>query len=232
MAEPTTVEEEFEFAWGKKRGMGGKRKDVQFYDSFTFDGVEYALNDAIYLHNGSGGEPHIGKLIKIWENRDKSRKVKVQWFFRPNEIRKFLEGIQTRDNELFLACGDGKGFANVNPLEAIVGKCNVCVSKDNGNPQRSDDAMAGFVSYRFFDVGNFKIVDQIDGTEEKCFQSVWVEGDAKSTWDNNELAEDKLSKKEKCGRSNIFVGLGKASSRDKGFSHCIFHIHEDLNKFF
>ncbi|TKY58266.1 BAH and coiled-coil domain-containing protein 1 [Spatholobus suberectus] len=176
MAEPMVVEDdsEYEFAWGKKRGMGGKRKDVQFYESFTLEGVVYSLNDAVYLHNGSGGEPHIGKLIKIWENRDKSRKVKVQWFFRPSEIRKFLEGIETKENELFLACGDGKGFANVNPLEAIDGKCNVvCVSKEVGNAQPSDEAvqMADFVFYRFYDVGQYKIVDKIDdknaGTEVK-----------------------------------------------------------------
>ncbi|KAK7373199.1 hypothetical protein VNO80_06597 [Phaseolus coccineus] len=159
----------YEFAWGKKRGMGGKKKDVQFYESFTFEGVQYTLNDAVCLQNESCDVPHIGKLIKIWENRDKSRKVKVQWFFRSSEIRKFLEGIQTKENELFLACGDGKGFANVNPLEAIVGKCNVvCISKNIGNSQLSDEAKADFVFYRFFDVGQRKVVDEIDkiaGTE-------------------------------------------------------------------
>ncbi|CAJ1972302.1 unnamed protein product [Sphenostylis stenocarpa] len=162
-------EEEYEFAWGKKRGMGGKKRDVQFYESFTFEGVLYTLNDAVCLQNESSEVPHIGKLIKIWENRDKSRKVKVQWFFRPGEIRKYLEGIQTKENELFLACGDGKGFANVNPLavpsfwESIVGKCNVlCISKSIENPHPSDEAKADFVFYRYFDVGQRKVVDQID----------------------------------------------------------------------
>ncbi|KAG2404130.1 Protein ANTI-SILENCING 1 [Vigna angularis] len=145
----------YEFAWGRKRGMGGKKKDVRFYEFFTFDGVQYVLNDTIYLQNESCDMPHIGKLIKVWENHDKLRKVK-----------KFLEGIQTKENKLFLACDDGKGFANVNPLEAIVGKCNViCISKNIGNSQPKDD----FVFYRFFDVGQRKVVDQIDdkivGTE-------------------------------------------------------------------
>lgn len=127
MAEPMAVDSnpesglDFEspFAWGKKRGMGGKKKDVQFYESFSFDGAEYAINDTVCLQSGiGGGEPHIGRLIKIWETRDKSRKVKVQWFFRPAEICKYLVGIEVKPNELFLACGgDGaKGFANVNPL--------------------------------------------------------------------------------------------------------------------
>ncbi|KOM36908.1 hypothetical protein LR48_Vigan03g028900 [Vigna angularis] len=124
----------YEFAWGRKRGMGGKKKDVRFYEFFTFDGVQYVLNDTIYLQNESCDMPHIGKLIKVWENHDKLRKV--------------------------------KGFANVNPLEAIVGKCNViCISKNIGNSQPKDD----FVFYRFFDVGQRKVVDQIDdkivGTE-------------------------------------------------------------------
>ncbi|KAG4954190.1 hypothetical protein JHK87_039784 [Glycine soja] len=174
MAEPMAVDSnpesglDFEspFAWGKKRGMGGKKKDVQFYESFSFDGAEYAINDTVCLQSGiGGGEPHIGRLIKIWETRDKSRKVKVQWFFRPAEICKYMVGIEVKPNELFLACGgDGaKGFANVNPLEAIVGKCNVvCISKDVGNPQPSGEAKADYVYYRFFDVVQLKVVDQID----------------------------------------------------------------------
>ncbi|KAL2318234.1 hypothetical protein Fmac_032110 [Flemingia macrophylla] len=158
-------EMEYQFAWGRKRGMGGKKRDIQFYASFTFDGDDYALNDAVCLQTETGAEPHIGKLIKIWENRDKSRKIKVQWFFRPSEIHKYLQlqGIQAKDNELFLACGDGKGFANVNPLEAIVGKCSVvCISKDTENPESSDEPMVDFVFHRYFDVVKLKVVDQID----------------------------------------------------------------------
>lgn len=47
--------------------------------------------------------------------------------------------------------------------EAIVGKCNVvCISKDVGNPQPSGEAKADYVYYRFFDVVQLKVVDQID----------------------------------------------------------------------
>lgn len=109
-------EEVLEFQWGKMRGKGGKKKDIQFYQSFTFDKVDYTLFDSVYLHNEGEPEPYVGKIIKIWETRDKSRKIKVQWFFQPREISKFLDGIETRQNELFLACGDGIGLANVNPL--------------------------------------------------------------------------------------------------------------------
>lgn len=108
--------EDLEFMWGKKRGVGGKRKEVQFYESFTYDGVQYALYDCVYMHTKSGGEPYIGKLIKIWENGDKSKKVKVHWFFRPSEIMYHLKGEKVMVNEIFLASGEGIGLSNVNPL--------------------------------------------------------------------------------------------------------------------
>jgi hypothetical protein len=113
--------ETLEFKWGKMRGKGGKKKDTQFYESFTFDGEDYSLYDTVYLQNGTQSQPHIGKIIKIWETptRVKLRKIKVQWFFRPREISKFLNGIQIYYNELFFACGDGTGLTNINPLVII-----------------------------------------------------------------------------------------------------------------
>lgn len=162
--EPSKLDDP-EFQWGKKKGVGGKKKDVQFYSSFTYDGVEYTLYDSVYLYKEGEPEPYIGKLIKIWETADKAKKVKVLWYFRPGEIRNFLEGCEVGGNELFLACGDGVGLANLNPLEAIVGKCNVlCILKDSRNPQPSNEELhlAEFVFYRFFDVGQRKVLDKID----------------------------------------------------------------------
>lgn len=164
--EPLTVlenDEEVGFVWGRKRGIGGKRKEVQFYESFTYDGVEYALYDCVYMHK-EGELPYIGKIIKIWENPDKSRKIKIHWFFRPSEILYHLKDVKVAENEVFLAYGEGTGLANVNPLEAIAGKCNVvCISEDNRNPQPSDEEvkMAGYVFYRAFDVGNCTILDKM-----------------------------------------------------------------------
>lgn len=109
-------EEKIEFKWGKKRGRGGKSGDVQFYESFTYDGVEYTLFDSVYLYKEGEPEPFIGKLVKIWEKSDKTKKVKVLWFFRPCEILNFLSTSETRENELFLASGEGLGLANLNPL--------------------------------------------------------------------------------------------------------------------
>ncbi|XP_021275884.1 protein ANTI-SILENCING 1 isoform X2 [Herrania umbratica] len=156
--------ENLEFKWGKKRGIGGRKKDVQFYESFTYDGLEYNLYDNVYLHKEGEPLPYLGKLIKIWENPDKSKKVKVLWFFQPFEISNFLVFELTHSNEVFLASGEGVGLANVNPLEAISGKCNiVCISKDSRNPKPSNEElqMADFVFYRTFDVGQYFISDKI-----------------------------------------------------------------------
>ncbi|KAL5071302.1 hypothetical protein RYX36_022189 [Vicia faba] len=164
-----TIEEEpktVEFKWGIKRGKGGKKGNMQFYESFTLNGVDYALFDTVYIKNGAQPEPHIGKIIKIWKTpSEKSRKIKVQRFVRPCEISKLLTGIKIYYNELFLTCGDCTELATINPLESITGKCNVvCISKDSRNPQPSDVAFrkASFVFYRYFDVGQRKIVDEVD----------------------------------------------------------------------
>lgn len=116
----TEQEENVEFQWGKKKGIGGKKKDVTFFESFTYDGVEYFLYDSVYLYKEGEPEPYIGKILKIWQNPDKTKKVKILWFFRPCEILNYLGAEDTRDNELFLASGDGVGLANVNPLVILI----------------------------------------------------------------------------------------------------------------
>lgn len=179
--------EDPEFEWGKKKGIGGKKKDVQFYESFTFDGEEYKLYDCAYFQADDGdSEPYIGKIIKIWENADKSKKVKVAWFFLPCEISGYLDGEEVRENELVLASGEGLGLFNINPVETIVGKCNVvCISKDSRNWQPSIEELqkADHVFYRTFDVEQRIISDKIDekiaGIEAKYFFN--PEGSRKAT---------------------------------------------------
>ncbi|XP_024985702.1 protein ANTI-SILENCING 1 isoform X2 [Cynara cardunculus var. scolymus] len=155
-----------EFKWLKRRGFGGKKKEIQFYESFIYDGVKYMLYDCVYMYKEGLREPYIGKLIKIWELRDsKTKKVKVQWFFRPEEISKWLGDTTTLENEIFFASGEGVGLANINPLEAIAGQCNVvCVSKDRRNPQPSDEELkvADFIFYRTFDVQSCSILDKME----------------------------------------------------------------------
>ncbi|XP_007012030.2 PREDICTED: uncharacterized protein LOC18587915 isoform X1 [Theobroma cacao] len=168
--------ENLEFKWGKKRGLGGGKKDVQFYESFTYDGLEYTLYDNVFIRKEGDPKPYLGKLIEIWENPDTSKEVKVLWFFRPCEISNFLVVKLTHSNEIFLASGEGVGLADINPLEAISGKCNiVCVSKDSRNPEHSNEElqMADFVFYRTFHVGHWiisdKIGDKIAGIDVKFF---------------------------------------------------------------
>lgn len=108
-----------EFKWGKKSGTGKggmKGGKVIFYESFTYDGVEYARFDCVYLYKDGEPEPYIGKLLKMWEHPDKKKRVKVLWFFRPCEILNFIGDVKPSDNELFLASGEGTGLCNVNPL--------------------------------------------------------------------------------------------------------------------
>lgn len=125
MEESAGAEGALEFKWGKKRGVGGKKKDVQFYESFTFDGDEYRLFDCVLV--ADPGEPDsdelfVAKIIKIWENSNKRakapRQVKLLWFFKPSEIPPdVLEGVpDVLANELFLASGEGPGVANISPL--------------------------------------------------------------------------------------------------------------------
>ncbi|CAA0402012.1 unnamed protein product [Arabidopsis thaliana] len=169
--EESVASEGLEFKWGKKKGVGGKKKDVQFYESFTYDGDEYRLYDCVLVGNASeldSTEPFIGMIIKIWEHANKHipKKVKLLWFFKPSEIAPYLEGVpNVLANEVFLASGEGLGLANTNQLEAIGGKCSVlCISKDKRNPQPSDEKFnsADFVFRRAFDVGSCKVVDTID----------------------------------------------------------------------
>ncbi|XP_071697221.1 protein ANTI-SILENCING 1 [Rutidosis leptorrhynchoides] len=154
-----------EFKWLKKRGVG-KNKGIQFYESFEYDGVKYMLYDCVYMYKEGLQEPYIGKLTKIWEHLDnKTKKVKVHWFFRPEEITKWIGETKFLENEVLFASGDGRGLTNLNSLEAIAGPCNVvCISKDSRNPQPSDKELkaADFIFYRTFDVQSCTILDKLD----------------------------------------------------------------------
>ncbi|GJT87635.1 protein anti-silencing 1 [Tanacetum coccineum] len=163
-----------EFKWLKKKGVGLKDKEVQFYESFLYDGVKYTLYDDVYMYKEGLQEPYIGKLTKVWERPGNIKKVKVHWFFRPIEILKWLGNTKTLVNEILFASGEGHGLTNINSLESIAGPCNVvCVSKDHRNPQPSAEELeaADFVFYRTFDVQSCTIsdtmADKVGGLEVK-----------------------------------------------------------------
>ncbi|XP_009404821.2 protein ANTI-SILENCING 1 [Musa acuminata AAA Group] len=162
------------FCWGKKRGIGGAKRNIQFYESFMIDDVNYSLFDCVYLHETDALEPYIGKIVKIWEQPDHKKKLKILWFFRPNELQNYLGDHTLLEKEIFLATGEGVGLFNINPLEAIAGKCSViCTSKDERNRQPSNREleMADYIFYRTFDVQTYtiseKINDKIAGVEAK-----------------------------------------------------------------
>lgn len=161
-----------EFKWGNKRGVGLKNKEIQYYESFVYEGVEYFLYDCVYLYSSGHVETSIGKLVKIYERPTREKMIKVVWFFRPIEIQNFLGQYQPSWNELFLASGYGKGVSNVNFLESIIGKCSVvCTSKDkrNSKPSETELKKADYFFKCTFDVVRRVIIDQfaneIDGVK-------------------------------------------------------------------
>ena len=109
-----------DFKWGNKRGVGQKNKDIQFYESFIYRGVEYILYDCVYFYHNGDLETSVGKLVKIYETRTREKMVKVIWFLRPGDIRNFLGDYQPHWKELFLASGEGKGLSNVNCLVIFI----------------------------------------------------------------------------------------------------------------
>ncbi|RDX90601.1 Protein ANTI-SILENCING 1, partial [Mucuna pruriens] len=175
MSHPTEANV-IDFKWGNKRGVGLKNKDIQYYDSFVYEGVEYFLYDCVYLFTTGHVETSIAKLVKIYERPTRQKMVKVVWFFRPMEIRNFLGHYHPSWNELFLASAQGKGVSNANFLESIIGKCNVvCTSKDKRNPKPSETELkkADFFFNCTFDVVkhviNDKFPNEIDGVKVERF---------------------------------------------------------------
>ena len=108
------------FCWGKKRGIGGAKRNIQFYESFMIDDVNYSLFDCVYLHETDALEPYIGKIVKIWEQPDRKKKLKILWFFRPNELQNYLGDHTPLEKEIFLATGEGVGLFNINPLVSSI----------------------------------------------------------------------------------------------------------------
>ncbi|KAK3026107.1 hypothetical protein RJ639_040779 [Escallonia herrerae] len=167
--------EDIEFRWGCNKRIGGPNKDIQFFDSFTYDGVEYYLYDSVYMWRENEAEPDIGKLVKMWETASHKKRVNVVWFFRPVEVLLMKVGQGKKGWE-----GEGGTWkclvGRSNKEEAICGKCNVvCISKDKRNPRASgeDIRMADYVFYRTFDFTNCRISerfpDRIAGQEVENF---------------------------------------------------------------
>lgn len=91
-------------------------KDVQTYESVTYDGVEYNLHDCVIFYRAGETETYIGKIVEIIDTADVGKQLRVVWFFRPSEIRNYLRDYEPRWNEIFLASGEGKGLSTMNIL--------------------------------------------------------------------------------------------------------------------
>ncbi|CAF2101213.1 unnamed protein product [Brassica napus] len=143
-----------DFKWGDKKAVGRTDKSVSFYESFTFEDIEYRLFDCAYFQIHGQCETSIGKLIRMYETSSGEKKVKVLWFFRPMDIRSYLRDYVPQWDELFLACGDDPGVYNINDVDTILGKCSVvCLSDDRRNPlpTRRELRDARYVFSRTFD---------------------------------------------------------------------------------
>eukprot|EP00252_Welwitschia_mirabilis_P011915 TRINITY_DN2649_c0_g1_i1.p1 TRINITY_DN2649_c0_g1~~TRINITY_DN2649_c0_g1_i1.p1 ORF type:complete len:657 (+),score=169.45 TRINITY_DN2649_c0_g1_i1:430-2400(+) len=172
-----------EFRWGRKRGTGQRGKNITFYESFYYGGTEISRYDCVTVYKEGEPEPYIAKVTKIWEDLGDSRrpkKVKLHWFFRPVEIRNFIDMSSTLPKELFLASGTGKGVYNINPLEVIIDKCIVlCTSRDEQNPQPSQEDLdnADYFYYRIFDVDHLCASQDFNNLEDsvKFNKQSWVD---------------------------------------------------------
>lgn len=103
-----------EFKWGIEKSVGRKSSDFRFYESFFYDGEEYSLYDSVVLYRDGDLETYVGKLVRMYETPEQEKRVKIVWYFRPTEIRNFLDDYRPKANELLLASGEGKGLYNIN----------------------------------------------------------------------------------------------------------------------
>lgn len=124
--------------WGETNESTNEKKI--FYSSFFSEGQEYNLYDNVEVYDESKTEPHVGKIMKLWEERENGKKrVLIRWFLRPKEL-----GLDYSDDskELFLAFGKGKGVMNENDVDVVCGKCKVlCTSEDPRNLQPSENEL-------------------------------------------------------------------------------------------
>lgn len=63
-----------DFKWGAKRGVGRKDNKVRFYESFTLEGIEYRLFDCAYFYVHGQSETSIGKLVTFTRHQQVRRK--------------------------------------------------------------------------------------------------------------------------------------------------------------
>ena len=104
--------DEADIQWGNLK-EDSNNTSLKLYSSFFSEGVEYKLYDNVEVYNDTE-EPHIGKIVKLWEDKSNGeRKVLIRWFFKNKELKAKPDG---NPKEVFLAFGKGKGVTNENEL--------------------------------------------------------------------------------------------------------------------
>lgn len=96
--------------------VGYMKNDCHFYKSFKLKGVRYFLYDSVFVYQKDYPEAHIGKIVEIYKTPADEMRMKLVWFFRPHDIRNFLNDYKPSWKEIFLASGKGRGLSNVSPL--------------------------------------------------------------------------------------------------------------------
>eukprot|EP00250_Pteridium_aquilinum_P010973 c19755_g1_i1 orf=466-2559(-) len=175
---PASMSNEVDIQWGTIKDSGNKARIL--YSSFFSEGVEYKLYDNVEVYSADHSEPYIGKIMKLWEEKESGlRKVLIRWFFKLRDLDPDMEGDP---RELYLAFGKGKGVTNENDLEVICGKCKVlCTSKDvrNRQPSASDLDNTDFFFSKIYNVDLQhlspvqRIVDKL-GCEAVYNKQEWV----------------------------------------------------------
>mgnify|MGYP000008102351 CR=1 FL=1 len=117
------MSDEADIQWGSLK-KDSKDTSRNFYTSFFSEGVEYKLYDNVEVYNHSG-EPYIGKIVKLWEEKSTGeKKVLIRWFFKNKELKQNPDG---NPKEVFLAFGKGKGVTNENELVMGTKIIRVCL---------------------------------------------------------------------------------------------------------
>ncbi|KAG6557889.1 hypothetical protein Mapa_000066 [Marchantia paleacea] len=164
-----TTEDVYGVRWGRLKPV--KTEHYTYYESFHLDGVEYRVNDAVYLQ-ARDGPPYIAQIGKLRQNIvNRKKTMLVRWFFRPCELPDRLPDVDYSENnkEVFMAAGSQHTKSFLNP-GCTIKKCTVlCTANETWNrmPSAEEIAAADHVFDRAFDAVKLRL-DRLDPSKEAC----------------------------------------------------------------
>lgn len=135
--------------------------EVNHFAAFVYDGVQYKVEDSVMFNSeGENNKPYVGIIRDIFRKVDGKMMVKVQWFYRP-------ENIEIKGGK-FLECTDARMlFYSFHlddlPAETVMHKCIVhFVPLDKQIPYRKKHP--GFIVQKVYDPLQkklFKFTDKV-----------------------------------------------------------------------